>query len=47
MYIVPKIKTHCVNGHEFNEKNTYRSKRGRHCRICNNVASKKHQGYGA
>lgn len=32
-------KTHCKNGHEFNEKNTYRTKNGRHCIVCqrNNV----------
>lgn len=28
-------KTHCVRGHEFNEENTYLSKRGwRVCRVC-------------
>ena len=28
-------RTHCRNGHEFNEKNTYRCKDGRRqCRIC-------------
>lgn len=28
-------KTHCPQGHEYTEENTYRSKRGRHCRACN------------
>jgi len=27
-------KTHCKRGHEFNEENTYRYKKGRRCRIC-------------
>jgi len=27
-------QTHCKNGHPFDEENTYRSKRSRHCRIC-------------
>ena len=27
-------KTHCSNGHEFNERNTYRWKNKRICRIC-------------
>ena len=28
-------KTHCINGHEFNEANTYTYKGGRFCRRCN------------
>lgn len=28
-------KTHCKNGHPFDEKNTLRTKRGRQCRCCN------------
>lgn len=28
-------KTHCQNGHEFNEENTINTKHGRVCRICN------------
>lgn len=27
-------KSHCLRGHEFTEKNTYRSKAGRQCRTC-------------
>lgn len=27
-------KTHCINGHEFNLKNTYRWKNTRKCRKC-------------
>lgn len=39
-------QTHCINGHEFNEENTYhrpdRPKgRGRQCRICYTLAVKK------
>lgn len=36
-------KTHCVNGHEFNEKNTYQDiKRSRRqCRACNSNAFRK------
>jgi hypothetical protein len=41
-----KIKTQCRNGHPFNAENTYVPQKGtRHCRICSNAASKKHQGY--
>jgi hypothetical protein len=37
-----KNKTHCVNGHELNEENTYRSKPGRRrCRICQRDRSNK------
>ena len=31
-----KGKTHCKNGHEFTEKNTYRHGVSRHCRTCRN-----------
>ena len=35
-------KTHCPQGHEYNEKNTYYSKRGcRNCRVCDNEKQKK------
>lgn len=36
-----KRKTHCINGHEFSEKNTFfaKGKKGRYCRICANAAS--------
>lgn len=27
-------KTHCKHGHEFDERNTYRDAKGRHCRRC-------------
>ena len=30
-----RIKTHCPQGHEYNEENTYTWKRQRRCRICN------------
>jgi hypothetical protein len=29
-----RAKTHCPQGHPYNEENTYRHKRGRMCRIC-------------
>jgi hypothetical protein len=28
------LKTHCVNGHEFNEDNTYLYGGAKHCRVC-------------
>lgn len=31
-------KTHCASGHEFDERNTYRWKGTRSCRICNRAA---------
>jgi len=35
-------KTHCVNGHEFSEENTYLYKgKWRVCRICKNARQKK------
>lgn len=36
-------KTHCLNGHEFTEENTYRrkDKNTRDCRTCRNAAVKK------
>jgi hypothetical protein len=33
-------KTHCVNGHPFDEENTYVFKRWRQCRTCNNENSR-------
>lgn len=37
-------KTHCPQGHEYNEKNTYiNPENGRDCRICRNKSSKKYK----
>lgn len=30
----PKLKTHCIHGHEYTKENTYAWKKVRHCRIC-------------
>lgn len=39
-----KSKTHCIRGHKFNEKNTYRRKdNNRQCKICRNESLKKHR----
>jgi HNH endonuclease len=36
-----KAKTHCLNGHEFNEQNTYiTANGGRDCRVCHNEFEK-------
>lgn len=32
-------RTHCVNGHEFTEDNTYKRPRGRGCRRCHAISS--------
>lgn len=32
------VKTHCVNGHEFSDKNTRYGSNRRSCRVCNTVA---------
>ena len=42
-YAINKRKTHCLNGHEFDEVNTYiHPKRGtRHCKACNSLRSYK------
>lgn len=35
------LKTHCINGHEFNEENTYiDSENKRHCRQCRNTRAR-------
>jgi hypothetical protein len=34
--------THCLNGHPYNEANTYAWRNRRVCRTCNNVASHKY-----
>ena len=34
-------KTHCKNGHEFTEENTYRHGISRHCRTCRNNTQRK------
>jgi hypothetical protein len=36
-------KTHCQNGHEFNEENTYKSHGRRQCRKCNLSAVMRYQ----
>lgn len=36
-------KTHCSNGHEFNDKNTYAWRGNRACRTCRNAASTQYQ----
>lgn len=36
-------KTHCANGHPYDEKNTYLDGRGRKCRICVNEAQRRYQ----
>lgn len=35
-------KTHCPAGHAYDAENTYTSRRGRHCRICNRAAVAKY-----
>lgn len=37
-------KTHCKRGHEFDDKNTYRNTKGRHCKKCMRAAHKKWLG---
>lgn len=34
-------KTHCPQGHEYNEENTYRQKGRRRCRLCRRIARAK------
>jgi HNH endonuclease len=36
-------KTDCPQGHPYDEANTYRDKRGRHCRACNAAAAARYQ----
>ncbi len=41
--IAPGLRTHCPQGHEYNEENTYVSKRGsRTCKICRREAGRKY-----
>lgn len=40
---VNAAKTHCDQGHPFDEENTYVSKRGRACRACANAAQRRYQ----
>lgn len=37
------IKTHCVHGHEFNQKNTLAGKDRRSCRTCGVLRQRKHR----
>ena len=42
--LINKSKTHCKNGHEFNEKNTYQRSHGaRTCRECNRIRAMKYR----
>ena len=42
-----KGKTHCKHGHEFNEANTYLTKRGRrHCKTCNRDRQRQYADLG-
>jgi HNH endonuclease len=42
--LLHRIKTHCRNGHEYNESNTYRAPDGsRNCRICNGAAAARYK----
>ncbi len=38
-----RSKTHCPQGHEYNEKNTYIGKKGRQCRICKRKNQKEYE----
>lgn len=40
-----RSKTHCKNGHEYTEANTYRHKGSRYCRACNNAQSVRRRGH--
>jgi hypothetical protein len=35
-------RTHCGNGHEYTEASTYWHRGGRHCRVCNRLASRRY-----
>lgn len=35
--LINKRKTHCLQGHEYSEKNTYLHKNGRNCRECDRI----------
>ena len=37
------VKTHCINGHEFTEANTYYRKDGRTCRTCSMLNMRKYR----
>lgn len=39
-----KPKTHCINGHEYTEENTYRSAGKRWCRVCRNETQRRYNG---
>lgn len=35
------LKTHCPQGHEYNDENTFRDKKGRQCKACRKVQEAK------
>lgn len=41
-----KSKTHCINGHVFDEKNTYYWKTSRYCRSCGKLRARRYRKGG-